>query len=53
MVILQDQNFSSFSTTDRENLRVLNLIQIYLFLLFQSAILNPWFLNVWVMNSDL
>ena len=30
----------SLSIGDRENLRVLNFIQIYLFLLFQTAILD-------------
>ena len=33
-VILRDQNFFSFSISNCENLRVMNSIQIYLFLFF-------------------
>ena len=48
-VILPVHSFSSFSISDRENLRVLNFIQIYLFPLFQSAILDPlfWIFELW------
>ena len=41
--ILQYFCISRFNTSDRENLRVLNCIQIYLFSLFRSAILHPFF----------
>ena len=34
---------SLFSISDLENLRVANFMQIYLFLLYRSAILDPLF----------
>ena len=42
---------SSFSNSDRENLPLLNFIQIYLFLLYRSSILDPylWISELWTL----